>query len=157
MEKEIVSSKNTTIFNHESLAIEELKILSSIIGRIEGAIHQRQAWLVTILSGLTFALLKDSPYICKSQFVIFSLAIIIIFLVADAVQRVPVHRAIKRSEKVERILPMNKYISPEISEAIGKGTKCDFCVFWECFKKHRVFFPYLAMLAIMVLIFLVAP
>ena len=100
MEPNNLTKENTINFNYESLAIEELKILSSIIGRIEGGIHQRQAWLVTILSGLTFALFKDSPYICKLQFAIFSVTIIIVFLIADAVQRVPVHRVLNDRKKL---------------------------------------------------------
>jgi hypothetical protein len=51
-----------------SIAIEELKILSSIIGRIESTIHQRYVWLLTLVTGLALALLKEDPFISGGEF-----------------------------------------------------------------------------------------
>jgi hypothetical protein len=90
--------------DRRSTATEELKILSSIIGRIESAIYQKQGWLFTLIIGLTLALLKDNPLIDKGQFAIISISITLIFFIADIVQRVPVHRAIRRSEQIEGFL-----------------------------------------------------
>ena len=106
-----------------SIAIEELKILSSIIGRIENSIYQKQGWLFTLITGLTFILLKDNPLLCKEQFSIIAVAITIVFYIADIVQRVPVHRAINRSKEIEDFLSgkISTYSGPNISGSLGQG------------------------------------
>ena len=111
--------------DQRSLAIEELKILSSIIGRIEGLIYQRQGWLLTLITGLTVAevSLRDNPSIHAYQFALISVAITVVFYIADLVQRVTVHRAIVRSGIVESSLSdsAKKYDGLKISESLGQG------------------------------------
>ena len=139
-----------------SAAIEELKILSSIIGRIENAIYQKQGWLFTLITGLTLVLLKDNPFICKQQFLAISIPITVLFYIADVVQRVPVHRAILRSGNVENSLRDNNNLdSPLISKSLseGKNTKD----FFNIAHKFRVYAPYLGIIAVIVIIYLIAP
>jgi hypothetical protein len=139
-----------------SSAIEELKILSSIIGRIENAIYQRQGWLLTLITGLTLALLKDNPLICKQQFLAISIPITIVFYIADIVQRVPVHRAILRSENVEKSLrENNNFDSPLISKSLSEGNNIK--DFLKIAHKLRVYAPYLGIIAVIVIICLIAP
>lgn len=139
-----------------SSAIEELKILSSIIGRIENAIYQRQGWLLTLITGLTLALLKDNPFICKQQFLAISIPITIVFYIADIVQRVPVHRAILRSENVEKSLrENNNFDSPLISKSLSEGNNIK--DFLKIAHKLRVYAPYLGIIAVIVIIYLIAP
>ena len=137
-------------------AIEELKILSTIIGRIENAIYQKQGWLLTLITGLTLAVFKDNPFICKQQFLAISIPITIVFYIADVVQRIPVHRAIKRSKKVERSLEKNNsFDSPSISESLSKGKSIK--DFFAIAKKFRVFAPYLGIIAAILIIYCIAP
>ena len=137
------------------IAIEEIKILSSIIGRIENAIHQRLAWLFALITGLTLALINYSPLIRKNQFAALSLAVTIVFWIADANQRVSVHRAIKRSREVERSLRDNQYVNcPLISDSLSKGNCCDF--FRSAFRL-RVWAWYLATAVVVVIIWYFAP
>ncbi len=124
-----------------SIAIEEFKILSSIIGRIESAIYQKQGWSFTLITGLTLALLKDNPLICKQQFAAISISVTLVFYIADIVQRVPVHRAINRSRVVEAFLRGDSgYNGPSISDSIGQGE--GFKDFFKFFWKLRVWAPY---------------
>lgn len=143
--------------DRRSTATEELKILSSIIGRIESAIYQKQGWLFTLIIGLTLALLKDNPLIGKGQFAIISISITLIFYIADIVQRVPVHRAIRRSEQIEGFLSGNQsdYNGPMISEALGQGEgiKDSFSFFW----KVRVWAPYGGIIMMILIIHEFAP
>jgi len=143
--------------NRQLTAIEELKLLSSIIGRIESVIYQKQGWLFTLITGLTLALLKDDPLLCKGQFAIMSVSVTIIFYVADIVQRVPVHRAIKRSKTIEGFLSgkQSDYDGPDISGSLGqgKGSRDDF----SFFLKIRVLAPYVGILIIIAVIYYYAP
>ena len=136
--------------------MEELKILSSIIGRIETAIYQKQGWLFTLITGLALALLKDNPLICKQQFASISILIAIVFYIADAIQRVPVHRAISRSHTIEEALRQNKDLdSPRISETLGEGSNAK--DFFSVVCKFRVCAPYLGIIAVIIIISFIAP
>lgn len=138
-------------------AIEELKILSSIIGRIESTIYQKQGWLFTLVTGIALALLKDDPLLCKGQFSIIAVSITIIFYVADIVQRVPIHRAIARSKAVEDFISgkQSDYDGPAISESLGRGEgfKDALSFFW----KVRVWAPYIGIIVMIAVIYLYAP
>jgi len=140
-----------------STATEELKLLSSIIGRIESAIYQKQGWLFTLITGLALALLKDDPLLSRGQFAIVSASITIIFFIADIVQRVPIHRAIKRSKSIEAYLSGQKsdYDGPKISESLGQGEgiKDAFSFFW----KIRIWAPYVGILIVIAVIYMYAP
>jgi len=143
-----------------SIGIEEIKLLSSIIGRIESTIYQRQAWLFTLITGLTLALFNDGPLISKQQFLVLSASIDIVFWIADAIQRVPVHRAIKRSKLVEKSLRRGKDPgSPLISVSLssGKRYKDSLKDFGHTLIRFRVFAPYLATLAVVGIIWWKAP
>lgn len=137
-------------------AIEELKLLSSIIGRIENAIHQRQGWLLTLITGLTLVLLKDDPIINKGQFAIISLLITIIFYIADIVQRVPVHLAVGRSREVESFLSGKQadYDGPRISDTLGQGSGIKDCMS-ICFRV-RVWAPYGGLIILISIIYFYA-
>lgn len=138
------------------LALEEVKLLSSIIGRIESTIYQRQVWLFTLITGLALALFKDGPLICRQQFLYLSVSVTIVFWIADAIQRVPVHRAIERSKVVEKSLREGKYKeSPLITDSLGNGKSCK--DFVRTLFRFRVMAPYLATLAVIGIIWLIAP
>jgi hypothetical protein len=139
--------------NKRSTATEEWKLLASNIGRIENAIYQKQGWLFTLITGLTLALLKDDPLLGKNLFAVISVSITVIFFVADIVQRVPVHRAIKRSKVIEDFLSgrQRNYDGPDISESLGQGEgiKDAFSFFW----KIRVWAPYGGILIMILIIY----
>lgn len=139
-----------------SVAFEELKILSSIIGRIENTIHQRLAWLLTLITGLTLSLLKEDPLISGGQFVVLSIFATVAFWVADGIQRVPVHRAIERSKQVEKSLRDNQgFNSPLITDSLSKG-RMNKGEFKKVAYRSRVIAPYLATGAVVVIIWCIS-
>lgn len=148
--------KETKEDNGKDLAIEELKILSSIIGRIETSMYQKQGWLFALITGLTLALLKDSPLICRQQFFIISLAITLVFYIADVIQRVPLYRAILRSEEVEEKFRDNKtFDSPFISKSLGDGKPLIDIL--KTALSFRGSITYIAIIAVIVIIYAIAP
>jgi hypothetical protein len=139
-----------------SAAIEEMKLLSSIIGRIENSIYKQKGWLLTLVTGLSLALLKDEPFISKQQYLFISILITILFLIVDGIQRVPVHRAILRSRDVETSLRENKnFDSPLISASLRKGN--DIKDAFEMIRGIRVYFTYLAVILFILIIYCFAP
>jgi hypothetical protein len=135
-----------------SVAVEELKILSSIIGRIESTIHQRLVWLLTLITGLALALLKEDPLISGGPFAVISILATVVFWLADGIQRVPVHRAIERSKRVEKSLRDNQgFNSPMITDSLSRGG-----VNWREFKdvafRLRVISLYLATIVVVLII-----
>ena len=123
-----------------SVAIEELKLLSAIIGRIEGTIFQRHAWLFSLITALALALFNKHPLICKQPFLFISSFTTIVFWITDAIQRVPVHRAIERSKIVEEALRKNSYLcTPLISDELSNGK--NFVDFLHCAFRLRVWIP----------------
>ena len=148
--------KETKENTGKDIAKEELKILSSIIGRIENAMYQKQSWLFALITGLTLAVLKDNPLISKQQFVIISMAITVVFYIADIVQRVPLYRAILRSQKVEEKLKDNKnFDSPLISKSLGEGKPLKDFLKTAC--SFRGSITYIALILVIVIIYVIAP
>jgi hypothetical protein len=142
--------------NGKDIALEELKILSSIIGRIENAMYQKQSWLFALITGLTLALLKENPLICKQQFAAISIAITIVFYIADIVQRVPLYRAVLRSEKIEETLRDNKHFdSPLISKSLGEGKPLKDLL--KTASSFRGSITYIAIMSVIVIIYIIAP
>ena len=151
-----MENNNTSQSVERSLAVEEMKVLSSIIGRTEAAIYQKQYWLFTLITGLAVVVLKDSPLICKEQFAVISIMATVIFYVADVIQRVPVHRAIARSKHIEKALRENRdFDSPKLSESLGTGKSLS--DFFESAQRFRVWAPYLLIIILILAIYLVAP
>ena len=136
-------------------AIEEMKLLSSIIGRIESIIYQRQAWLFTLITGLALVLFKDNPLISIGQFLYLSVSIAFVFWIADAIQRVPVSRAIERSKAVEQSLRESRYNdSPLITDSLSTGRDCK--DFVHTLFRFRVMTPYLATIVVVGIIYWIA-
>jgi hypothetical protein len=143
------------------LATEELKLLSSIIGRIESAIYQKQGWLFTLITGLTLALFKDKPLICRGQFFIMSAIITVIFGIADIFQRIPAHGAVVRSGEIERFLSGrgDEHDGPAISKALGKDRTISEIIDVLCKigRKPRVWILYFSIIVMLVIISILAP
>ena len=143
--------------DHKYLALEELKILSTTIGRIEDLIYRRQGWFFSLIAGLALAFLKDNPWICKKQFLIISIAITGVSYFVELVQRIPVHGGIQRSSQVEAFLnDTNKhYDGPQISKSLSLSTGLR--DLFDIGKKPRILIPYLAVLLAIYILYRNAP
>lgn len=146
----------------KEIAIEELKLLSSIIGRNEELIYKRQAVLFTSIIALTAAL--GGNFFDRHQFHLYSCLLIFVFYVADILQRIPVGRAIERSRRVEVGIRRGKNPqSPQISNSVSpvgsltKRTEKLWREFKICARRPRVLAPYAVTLFIVAFIWYEAP
>jgi len=149
----------------QTYALEEWKLTSDVIGRLEQGIYRRQGWLYALVTALMVAFLKDNPLLCKDQFLILAIGITILFLVSEIIQRVPLHRAIKRSKTIERFLQTNKkYRGPLLSESLAgpklKSLRAWYRAFGEVcqfLRRIRVWSPYAILVVLILLVYRVAP
>jgi hypothetical protein len=149
----------------QSYALEEWKLASDVIGRLEQGIYRRQGWLYALITALMVALLKDNPLLCKEQFVILGIGITGLFFVSEIIQRVPLHRAIQRSKAIEKSLRTDKkYQGPLLSKSLAgpklKTLKAccrggyEICQF---LRRIRVWSPYFLLVMLILLVYCIAP
>jgi hypothetical protein len=160
----------------QTYALEEWKLASAIIGHLEQGIYWRQGWLYTLVTALMVALLKDNPLLCKDQFAILAIGITVLFFISEVIQRVPLHRAIKRSKTIEKSLRTDKkYQGPLLSESLagpqkrksktlkGKIKSCfsSLCYYfreiYQFLRRIRVWSPYAVLAMLILLVYLIAP
>ena len=126
-----------------NLAIEEWKLSQSVIAQLEDSIYRRQGWLFALITALLFALLGNDAMLTKSQFAFLAVGILVVFYIAEIIQRVPHHRAIQRSRQIEKYLRgEDTYEGPSLSQWLGQGNGLwDFFAFWH---RVRIWAPYAA-------------
>ncbi len=135
-------------FTKIDIAIEEWKMLSSIIGRLEDIEYKMRSWLFALITGLSIALYSKEINISWYSFIIIGYALIILFVLMDLMHRMPKRRAIERSKIVEDFLKKGGvYDGPKISESLknreGK---------WQEFKQMLPNTPYIQIFIIITLI-----
>jgi hypothetical protein len=149
----------------QTYALEEWKLASVIIGRLEQGIYWRQGWLYTLVTALMLALLKDNPLLCKDQFAILAIGITALFFISEVIQRVPLHRAIKRSRAIEKSLRLGKkYQGPLLSKSLA-GPKLKSLKAWcrggyeicQFLRRIRVWSPYVLLAILILLVYCIAP
>jgi len=146
----------------QTYALEEWKLASEVIGRLEQGIYRRQGWLYALITALMVALLKANPLLCKEQFVILAIGITILFFVSEIIQRVPLHRAIQRSKAIEKSLRTDKkYQGPLLSESLA-GPKLKSLKAWcrevrQFLRRMRVWSPYALLAMLILLVYCIAP
>jgi hypothetical protein len=138
--------------NEKNDALEELKMLSVVIGRREAAVHSRQNWLFTIFGGISLLYLKREPYLDGCEYLLVTLTLLTVFYIAEIIERVPAYRAINRSLDIEECLKGNRKwegITMSYNLRHGKGAK-DFFAF---FYRVRILAPYVVMALLAILLF----
>jgi ribose/xylose/arabinose/galactoside ABC-type transport system permease subunit len=103
------------------VAIEEWKLLSSIIARLEDVEYKMRSWLFTLITGLTIALYSKEIDLSVVSFFLIGSFLVAVFLWMDLVHRMPKREAIELSKEIEHSLRKNgpKYEGPTMSEALG--------------------------------------
>jgi hypothetical protein len=149
----------------QTYALEEWKLTSDVIGRLEQGIYRRQGWLYALITALMVALLKDNPLLCRGQFVILAIGIAVFFFISELIQRVPLHRAIQRSKAIEQSLRIDKeYEGPFLSKSLAgpklKGLKAwcrGFREVCQFSRRIRVWGPYVVLILLILFVYWVAP
>ena len=144
---------------NQNLALEEWKLCQSVISQLEDAIYRRQGWFFALITALVVSLLQKDPLLTGAQFTVLAIGIVLVFFVVEVIQRVPHHRAIRRSRRIEAYLrgdlEHNRYDGPVLSLSLGEGYgwRDDFAFF----RRIRIWAPYAAMIIVILVVWYFAP
>ena len=128
----------------ETIALEELKLVQSIIHNQEQMRVKVVGWCIAIISAISIAYLSKKLELPSNSYFGLSLAIVSIFLWLDTVHRVAVDRAIIRSGEIESFFRKEiEYDGPKIGKSISvkNGIPYQF----RSLKNVRVYGPYLVL------------
>ena len=129
----------------EMIALEELKLVQSIIHTQEQMRFKVVGWCIATITGLSVAYLSEKLDLPHTSYFVLSILIILIFLWLDTVHRVAVDRAIMRSGEIEKALRGEaEYDGPKIGESLS--LKNGILYQLRSLKNVRVYGPYLALL-----------
>ena len=148
--------RGKNVMSNSDLRLEEWKLCQAVISQLEGAIYRRQGWFFALITALVVALLKDNPLLTRSHFTVLSLGFVGVFYMAEIIQRVPHYRAICRSHAIETCLRgEGDYDGPILSKTLGEGQSWrDFFAF---FYRIRIWAPYVAIIAVILIVRWCAP
>ncbi len=128
----------------EKMALEELKIVETIINAQEQIRLKISGWGVATVSAISVAFLSKKLGLPPDSYLILSIIILAIFLWLDTVHRVAVDRAIQRSNYIESVLRGEvAYDGPRIGESISVSNGIPYQL--KSLKNVRVYAPYLAL------------
>jgi uncharacterized membrane protein len=101
---------------YNQMAVDEWKLLSSIIARLEDTEYKIRSWLFALITGLAIVMYSDKTELHWIMFLIIGIILVWIFILMDLVHRMPKRYAIKRAGDIEEILKKGKeYDGPRIS------------------------------------------
>ena len=123
MDNDNYFKKEKLNYSNLDLAIEELKILFSIISRHDDLSFKIKKWAITINSALIIGIAsgKITEYIANNYLILFLPVLPLIFLWIDVIHRVAMDRAIKRQADVEEcVRNNNNYDGPKIDMTLSK-------------------------------------
>jgi len=86
------------------VAIEEWKLLSATIARLEDVEYKMRSWLLALITGLAVALYSENIDLPVVGFMIIGILLVIVFAWMDLIHRMPKRKAIERSKEVEESL-----------------------------------------------------
>ena len=109
----------------DPVALEEWKLLASIIGRLEEVEYKIRSWLVALITALAVALYSKRLDLSVGSFALIGIILIIIFVWMDLIHRMPKRNAIKRDREIEEILREGRqYDGPKMSMTLAKPRRC---------------------------------
>jgi hypothetical protein len=127
--------------NESQLALEELKILQSIIARQENNCMKLRGWAIGLVTALTVVFTSKDTLIVKSEYILLACIMIALFLWLEVIYAVAGNRAIKRSIEVEEIIPKaTGYKGPKIGANLKR--KNTFRSQLDAFNNVRIYVPY---------------
>lgn len=106
------------------LALEEIRLLQTIVGRNEGLALQVRRWLLALLGALVVALFADRSKLQWLHFLLSACSLAILFALIESSVRVTVRQAIERVGVIEEQLRTNgKYDGPAIVRSLSKNDR----------------------------------
>ena len=109
----------------KTIAIEEWKLLNSVIARLEDVEYKIRSWLIALITGLAVALYSNKIDLPVLGFAIITILLIVIFAWMDLIHRIPKRYAIDRAKEVEKILKGENaiYDGPLMSKSLSEPRK----------------------------------
>ena len=135
------------------IAIEEWKLASSVIARLENVEHQMRNWLFGLLTALTVALYSNKiEELTGARFIVIGILLVATFIWMDLIHRLPKRSAIELSKKIEECLRENvEYAGPNLSTALAGNRTGK----WKELKRMLKNTPYIQIMILVVLLGLV--
>ena len=128
----------------EVIALEEFKLVQSIINNQEQIRVKVVGWCIATISAISVAYLSKKFQFSPGSYFAVSLTIIVIFLWLDTVHRVAVDRAIIRSGEIESFFRKEvDYDGPKIGKSISVKNGIPYQL--RSLKNVRVYGPYVAL------------
>jgi|SRR6185369_3582 len=132
------------------MALEELKMLQSIISKHDDLRSQVLGWCVALITGLTIAYLSKPVELYLWGFAALSISIVLLFLWVSVTYKVAQDRAIERARTIEsQIRAQTAYDGPLVADSLSRANR------WPDQKKAlnnvRVWGPFAALLVLVVL------
>jgi hypothetical protein len=106
--------------NYDKLALEEMKLLQSIILKHDDIRSKMVGWSVSLVSALSAFYLHEKSGMDRTGFQIVGFSITILFFWLDTIYKVAQDRAINRSRVVEKMIANGEYEGPAIGVSLGK-------------------------------------
>jgi len=104
----------------KDVAIEELRQLQTVIGRMDQLEFQVRAWLLALLGALVAAKFSHSPRLSSVHFLLVGSSLTLTFVLMELVVRIPKRKAINRAFVVEEMLrSYQSYDGPKISLSLS--------------------------------------
>lgn len=138
------------------IALEELRLLESIIAKHDDLRAHMMNWAVGLVTALSAAYLSDKSGLDHWGFLTVGAFVALLFFWMDAVYKVAQDRAIKRAALVEQHLrQLNEkepqpYDGPRIGESLSPANTWK--EQWYAASRIRLWFPYFALLMLVALV-----
>jgi hypothetical protein len=135
------------------IALEEWKLASSVIARLENVEHQMRNWLFGLLTALTVALYSNKvEALTGARFIAIGILLVATFVWMDLIHRMPKRGAIELSKEIETCLRDNlEYGGPSLSTTLAKKRTGK----WNELKRMLKNTPYIQIMLLVVLLGLV--
>ncbi len=134
-------------------ALKEIEILNLAIARQEDIGLKIRGWCITLITALTIAFLSNELITNKETFFWITLFVIFLFYHIETLHRVAEIRAIRRSQRVEKIMRLGlPYDGPDISRSLVFGRPGDKRKAWF---NPRIFWTYFFLFAFALVIYIV--
>lgn len=132
------------------VALEERKIIQNIIHNQEEIRMKLVGWCITIVSGFIIAFHSNKIAISGTKFGLFTLLVVIVFLILDITNRSVFYKMLKRSKTVEKMIQngASKYDGFKIEESMAEPMEKKNVVY-----DFRLFSPYIALIIIIAISF----
>lgn len=135
------------------IAVEEWKLTSSVIARLENVEHQMRNWLFGLLTALTVVLYSNKvEALTGARFIAIGILLVATFVWMDLIHRMPKRSAIELSKEIETCLRDNlEYKGPSLSITLAKNRTGK----WNELKRMLKNTPYIQIMLLVVLLGLV--